>query len=74
MVRVREMVGETDKTDSGGGGRRKRSAEEQPKSWESLAVICVSVPVSGSVHNRYDVKQRTNVVLCDADHPPCHQH
>lgn len=44
------------------------AAEEQLKSWESLAVICAFVPVSGCVHNRYDVEQRANVVLCVAPH------
>lgn len=47
-------------------GEVSGAAEKQLKSWESLAVICASVPVSGSLHNRYDVKQRTNVVLCIA--------
>lgn len=53
MVRERDMVGETDKTDRGGGGggcgeeEVTGAAEEQLKSWESLAVICASAPVSG---------------------------
>lgn len=46
------------------------AAEKQLKSWESFAVICASVPVKGCVHNRYDVKQRTNVAAEDPPTPP----
>lgn len=65
MVRARKMARETDKTDRKEGREAERSLVHTGAAQVlgELAVICVSAPVRGCVPNRYDVKQKTNVVV-----------
>lgn len=65
MVRTRKMARETDKTDRKEGREAERSLVHTGAAQVlgELAVICVSAPVRGCVPNRYDVKQKTNVVV-----------
>lgn len=65
MVRARKMARETDRTDRKEGREVERSLvhTEGAQVLGELAVICVCAPVRGCVPNRYDVKQKTNVVV-----------